>query len=75
MIEPLVVATIRKNSLEEVRVSLTSFNGHDLVDVRTYADFTGNGGDLRPTKKGVSLNRSRIRDLIEALEAAERGGA
>lgn len=73
--DPQLVAIIRKNSMEEVRVSLTSFNGHALFDVRTYADFDKAGGELRPTKKGISLSREKLPELIEALQrAADEAG-
>lgn len=71
MSELHVVATIEKNRLEEVRVALTEFNGHLLVDIRTFADIDG---ERRATKKGVSLNRAKLPELIAALKAAERGG-
>lgn len=66
------VATIQKNSMEDVRVTLDEFSGHQLIDVRIYADFkTGNVETRGPTKKGVSLNISRLPDLIAALVTAK----
>lgn len=71
MADPRPVAIVPKNSREEVRVCLTQFSGLDLIDVRTYADFSAGVVDVRgPTKKGVSLNIERLPDLIAALEAA-----
>jgi len=65
------VAIIGKNSLEDVRVTLDEFSGHQLIDLRVYADFrSGNVQTRGPTKKGVSLNVVRLPDLIAALEAA-----
>jgi hypothetical protein len=63
-----VVATLPKNSREEVRVSLTSYRGHQLVDVRVYA---GDADAERvPTPKGLALRPSFLPPLIEALRAA-----
>ena len=73
MSEARLIATIEKNSREEVRVSLDQFKGHDLVDIRTFADFD-DVGERRATKKGVSLKRERLPDLIEALQQAMREG-
>ena len=67
---PITVAVVRKNGLEEIRVSLDSYNGHDLLDVRTYADFSG-AGERRATKKGISLRVDALPELITALHKAE----
>lgn len=72
MTEPRLIATVPKNAIEEVRVALTEFNGHALIDLRVYADFDGSAGGKRPTKKGISLARERLPDLIKALQAAQR---
>lgn len=31
-----VIATVPKNAVEEIRVSLMTYKGRDLVDIRTY---------------------------------------
>lgn len=65
------VAVIDKNSREDVRVTLDEYSGHQLIDVRTFADFkAGNVEGRGPTKKGVSLNVAKLPALIDALEAA-----
>lgn len=65
------VAIIEKNSLEEVRVTLDEFGGHQLIDVRIYADFRTGAVETRgPTKKGVSLNVAKLAELITALQTA-----
>ena len=70
MSEPTVIAIIRKNGLEEIRVSLDSYNRHDLPDLRTYANF-GGAGERRATKKGISLRVDALPELITALHKAE----
>jgi hypothetical protein len=70
VIDTIIIGTIPKNGVEEVRVALTSYAGHALVDVRTYADF-GDAEERRATKKGVALKLSRLPALIDALVAAE----
>ncbi|GJE29127.1 transcriptional coactivator p15/PC4 family protein [Methylobacterium organophilum] len=74
MPEPQVVAVIAKNAVEEVRVALTEFNGHELVDVRIYASFDDSDAERRPTKKGISLKREKLPELIQGLEQALREG-
>lgn len=65
------VAAIGKNRGSEIRVSLTTFREQHLVDVRTFLAFTDDG-ELRATKKGVSVSVARLRDLRAALDSAER---
>jgi hypothetical protein len=64
-----LVARIAKNPTEEVRVSLTSYRGHDLVDIRVF--FQDEQGEWRPTKRGVSLSVDSFAELREAVAKAE----
>jgi hypothetical protein len=64
-----LVARIAKNPTEEVRVSLTSYRGYDLVDIRVY--FQDDRGEWRPTKRGVSLSVDSFAELREAILKAE----
>jgi hypothetical protein len=66
-----LIATIRKNALEEIRVELSEFSGHDLVNVRVWAE-PHNGGTKRiPTRAGIACNVRLLPELIEALQQAE----
>jgi hypothetical protein len=65
------VAVIRKNAFEEVRVGLSEFNGHDLVDIRVWAEPRNGGTDRIPTKAGIACNVRLLPELIEALQQAE----
>ena len=65
------VAVVRKNTLEEVRVGLSEFNGHDLVDIRVWAEPRNGGTDRIPTKAGIACNVRLLPELIEALQQAE----
>ena len=64
-----LVARIAKNPTEEVRVALTSYRGHDLVDIRVF--FQDDQGEWRPTKRGVSLSVDSFTELREAIVKAE----
>lgn len=70
MTEPVVVAVIEKNSRETLKVSVSSYMGHILADVRVFAPVTGMDV-LAPTKKGVSIRADMIADLRKALDLAE----
>lgn len=67
---PIAIATIRKNTREEIRVSLATYHGTEFVDVRTYVD--GPGEDRRPTPKGVAVRPEALSALVEALTQAQR---
>ena len=65
------IATIKKNSTEEIRVELGEFNGHDLINIRVWAE-PRNGGDERiPTKAGIAARITLLPELIAALQKAE----
>ena len=74
MSDSALIATVMKNNLEEVRVSLTTFNGLDLIDIRTFARLSSSHGEPMPTKRGVCLGRDRLPELIHALIQAQEGG-
>lgn len=62
------VGRVAKNRSEFVAVSLTTFHGHRLVDIRVNAD---RGQGAKPTPKGVSLNVARLAELVELIGRAE----
>jgi hypothetical protein len=65
------VAVIRKNALEEIRVEFSEFNGHDLINIRVWAEPRNGGTDRIPTKAGIACNVRLLPELIEALQQAE----
>lgn len=66
-----LIGTIRKNSAEEVRVAVTEFKGGHYVDVRVFAAYGDDADEeRRATKKGVTLNLTKLPELIDALEMA-----
>jgi hypothetical protein len=65
-----LIAQFEKNATEVVRVSLTEYRGHKLVDVRVY--YSDDEGQYRPTKKGVSLSVDVYPDFKRALVELEK---
>lgn len=65
-----LIEQFEKNATEVVRVSLTEYRGHKLVDVRVY--YADNEGQYRPTKKGVSLSVEVYPDFRRALLTLEK---
>ena len=69
--DPAQLAVIRKNALEEIRVGLSEFNGHDLLNIRIWAEPRNGGAERIPTKAGICCNVRLLPDLIAALRQAE----
>ncbi len=66
-----LIETVPKNAREEIRIALTEYHGHDLCDVRVYAE-PYSGDEWIATKKGLSLSVAKLPALIKGLQAAER---
>ncbi len=60
-----------KNATEEVRASLTEYKGHKLIDLRIYYE-PEEGGERRPTKKGVTIDVGLYPELKKAMIKMER---
>ena len=67
-----VIATVRKNNLEEVRVSVSVGDRYPLVDMRVFQAPSHGGGEPVATRAGICVPRDKLPALIEALQAAAR---
>lgn len=65
-----IIAEVRKNSTEIIRVRRTEFNGIDLLDVRVWTAPQVPGGESRPTKKGLTLRPETWAELVAVLNNA-----
>lgn len=63
-----IVAVIQKNGREIYQISLREFKGRRLVDLRVHAS---NGVEFVATARGVTIKPQNLREIIQALEAAE----
>lgn len=62
-----VIATMRRNDREELRVGLSAFKGKTRCDVRVWFDA---GGEYRPGKQGISIAPEHLAGVLNALKAA-----
>tara|TARA_Y100000034_G_scaffold122417_1_gene167853 strand:- start:149 stop:442 length:294 start_codon:yes stop_codon:yes gene_type:complete len=53
-----------KNSRESIVIAETTFNGYDLIDIRTFYD---DKGELKPTRKGVTLRKEKLDEFVALL--------
>jgi hypothetical protein len=66
--EPIIISRFWKNRAHDaIEVSLKSFEGNNLCDVRMYVM---RGGVLVPSTKGVSVVIPRLPDLAKAVSKA-----
>lgn len=63
-----VIARLRRNRHDEIRVAVSRVHTIDLVDVRIFIERSP--GRWWPTTKGVNLRAHDLTRLIEALQAA-----
>lgn len=56
---------IRKNAREAIRLQMSDFHGKTFLDVRIWAD--GEGGEPRPTPKGVTVPLAALPAFVEAV--------
>lgn len=63
-----LIATIRKNAREEIRVSIQTYRDYTYADVRLRA--RREDGTSVPTPKGITARGDAISALIEALGKA-----
>ena len=62
---------IEKNSRESIVVSEIEYKGNKYIDVRVF--YKDTDGNLKPTRKGVSLRPEKVAELVAALAAAVDG--
>ena len=71
MLSQSALATIRKNAAVEIRIELTQFNGHDLLNLRVWTDPRNGGSERIPTRAGIACRVALLPEIIEALQQAE----
>ena len=58
---------IKKNSRESIVISKNVFNNIPLVDIRIH--YTDENGDLKPTRKGISVREDSLDALVSTLSS------
>jgi hypothetical protein len=59
-----VLARFEKNSKEEVRVSVDTFHGRQIINLRV---FYRDGDEWKHGKQGIALSVERFKDLADAV--------
>lgn len=63
-----IIGEFQKNSSEVVKVIVTEYHGHQVIDTRVY--FPGKDGEYYPSKKGITLSVNAVDELIPLLRDA-----
>jgi hypothetical protein len=66
-----LLATVRKNAREEIRVTRGDFKGHDIVGLRVWFQ-DRESGEMRPGKDGLAFRAELVDEIIEGLRAAAK---
>ena len=68
--DPIEIANFQKNKTEDIKLSLTEYQGHNLIDFRVY--YKDKEGESKPTKKGITVNVKFFPELKQAIMDAEK---
>jgi hypothetical protein len=63
--DDIVVAQFEKNKKEEVRISVGTFHGRRIINLRVY--YKDDDGTWKPGKQGLALSVERYKDLAGAV--------
>jgi hypothetical protein len=63
--ESILIARFEKNKKEEVRVSVDTFHGRKLINIRVY--YKDDDGTMKPGKQGIALGVDRYKDFAGAI--------
>ena len=64
------VYTIERNDGQEVRITLREYKGNQYVDIRMFFQ-PKEGGDMIPTKKGITIPVGQLGELRKALKEVQ----
>ena len=70
MNKSILIHKFNKNSMEEIHISRTNFNGKDLVDLRLY--YEDDNGEFKPSKKGITVTLECAEHLITGIKKLEK---
>jgi hypothetical protein len=65
----MLIASVVKNSREEIRIELTEYKGHRLVGCRVWARKATD--EWVPTQKGITFKVGLLADVLDGLQKAQ----
>jgi hypothetical protein len=70
MSDARIIAELPKNAAEVLRVTLDTYQGKPIADMRVFTAYKSTG-EMGPTKKGVTIRAEQLPELVRALAKAE----
>ena len=64
----MIIGKLEKNAFDSIVVQTTEFKGRELIDIRIF--YLDSGGELKPTKKGISISPDHVPELIKLIQKA-----
>jgi hypothetical protein len=68
----VTLARVPKGRRAEVRVSVKPWRGRQIIDIRLWSLIDGAGVEMRPSRKGIAFDASKLDALIDALHQAKQ---
>ena len=62
-----IIKEIQKNKTETIVISEKEFRGNNYIDIRVF--YRDDSEELKPTKKGVMINKNLLDELKEAINS------
>ncbi|SAK61449.1 Transcriptional Coactivator p15 (PC4) [Caballeronia catudaia] len=56
---------LRRSDSERLRVTVSEYRGRSYIDLRIW--FATDGGELKPSRAGVSLRPEQVGEVVQAL--------
>lgn len=66
----IALGSIRKNSREEIRFTVKTFKGHEIVNSRVW--YLDDAGEYRPSKQGLAFRLDLLGEVLDAMAKARR---
>ncbi len=61
-----IIADIKKNSGEIIRIDISEFKGKELINIRVW--YLHASGEYMPTQKGVAIDIGKYEELKTSIE-------
>lgn len=68
----ITIVRVPKGRRAEMRVSVKPWQGRRVIDIRLWSLIDGAGGEMRPSRKGIAFDASKLDALIDALHQAKQ---
>lgn len=63
--DSVLISQFEKNKKEEVRISVDTFHGRKLINIRVY--YRDEDGSMKPGKQGLALSVEQYKDIAGAI--------